>query len=131
MLGSQIDVRQNLRVRGPPGWALWVGTSRFVAMGYYRLGQSNIERRQAKQEKREARWGLVPLLQAEADMMRVKEYRLQRQQEEEIMGHVPGWEVGKSVYKTGRWMPPIYMLDAPMEKRLVAGLPAEEIISKS
>jgi NADH dehydrogenase (ubiquinone) 1 alpha subcomplex subunit 13 len=54
----------------------------------------------------QARKNMFPYLQAEHDLR----YQQQRESieafEADVMRDVPGWEVGKCVYKTREWMPP-------------------------
>ncbi|CAM9734196.1 unnamed protein product [Phaeothamnion confervicola] len=101
----QFDVRSRIRSRGPPGWALFLGSTLVVSYGFYKLMDGNTKRGMDKLEKREARVAIVPLLQAEADVSAVRRQRALLKEEEEIMGHIPGWKVGESVYKTGVWVP--------------------------
>ncbi|CAN0101249.1 unnamed protein product, partial [Discosporangium mesarthrocarpum] len=63
-----IRVARNLPARGPPGWAMFGTAALVMGYGYYKLGQGNIARREAKHEKRLARLALLPLLQAEEDV---------------------------------------------------------------
>ena len=52
-----------------------------------------------------ARAALIRLLQAEEDARYVAARRQEIANEAEIMKNVPGWEAGKSVYHSGKWMP--------------------------
>lgn len=74
--------------------------------GFYALGQSNIERREYRQEKLQRRAYLLPFLQAEADARYEQARRKAVAEEAEIMKDIPGWAPGASVYKGGRWAPP-------------------------
>ena len=38
--------------RGPEGWKIWAAAMAVVAVGFYRVGQTNFERNAAKREKR-------------------------------------------------------------------------------
>ncbi|CAM9351141.1 unnamed protein product [Choristocarpus tenellus] len=58
-----IKIARNLPNRGPPGWAMFGGVACFMAYGYYLVGQGNQKRRADKQEKRQARISILPLLQ--------------------------------------------------------------------
>ena len=91
--------------RGPSGAAIWAGGLLATVVGFYVVGQSNIARREYKKEKRLARAALIPLLQAEEDARYVAARREEIAKEAEIMKNVPGWEAGKSVYHSGKWMP--------------------------
>jgi hypothetical protein len=63
--------------------------------------------REIRQELLTARKNIFPYLQAEQDMR----YQTSREKweafEAEVMSDVEGWEVGKCVYKTRKWMPPM------------------------
>ena len=60
-----------------------------------------------KEEKRQARINIVPVLQAEEDIRFVRERREELENEKELMKNVPGWEVGASPYSSNkRWIPP-------------------------
>ena len=60
-----------------------------------------------REELMTARKDIFPYLQAEQDMR----YQHQRDEwekwEADVMSDVEGWEVGKCVYKTRDWMPPM------------------------
>lgn len=90
------------RVSGP---ALFMVTAGVVAAGFYMMGQGNVNRRALKQEKREARAAIIPYLQAEEDARYVARMEQKRKEEALIMKDVPDWQVGKSVYNNGKWMP--------------------------
>lgn len=102
-----VDITRRLRPRGPPGWAIWLGFTVATVYGFYVIGQTNIQTRYNRKEKREARMAIVPILQAEADQRLHKEYIKYKEQEAEAMKHVTGWNVDESIYKT-RWMPKYY-----------------------
>mmetsp|Transcript_39663 Transcript_39663/g.126749 ORF Transcript_39663/g.126749 Transcript_39663/m.126749 type:complete len:122 (-) Transcript_39663:868-1233(-) len=90
---------------GPNGITIFAVGAAVMAYGFYKVGQTNIERRKVKQEKYQARLNIIPVLQAEEDARYVAEKAIRDAQEAEIMKDVPGWEVGKNVYSS-RWMPP-------------------------
>lgn len=92
--------------RGPPGWALFLGTGLIISYGYYQLGQSNIERRNLRKEKREMRVAILPFLQAESDVLFLRQEAQVLAQERNIMQDIPGWNVGESVYHSDRWVSP-------------------------
>nr|GEX61689.1 NADH dehydrogenase [ubiquinone] 1 alpha subcomplex subunit 13-B [Tanacetum cinerariifolium] len=62
--------------------------------------------RAIKEEKYAARRAILPMLQAEEDERFVKEWQKYLEEEARIMKDVPGWKVGKSVYHSGKWIPP-------------------------
>ncbi|CAM9947527.1 unnamed protein product [Heterosigma akashiwo] len=103
----KIDVRNSNRVRGPSGIALFAGAAAVTFYGFYKIGQGNIARREAKWEKRDARMAIIPFLQAEEDQQFLKRQAAWNRKEAEVMAGVPGWKAGESVYKSGvQWMPP-------------------------
>lgn len=60
-----------------------------------------------RQELLTARKNIFPYMQAEQDM-RVQEAREKWEAfEADVMSDVKGWKVGKCVYKTRDWMPPM------------------------
>ncbi|XP_040566066.1 NADH dehydrogenase [ubiquinone] 1 alpha subcomplex subunit 13 [Lepeophtheirus salmonis] len=66
-----------------------------------------------KIEMKSAQFALQPMLLAERDRTFLKELRVNRDWEEEVMKDVPGWEVGtwfgEQVYKTSnKWMDPLW-----------------------
>ncbi len=90
---------------GPTGTALFAVTAALMGYGFYKVGQTNIERRALKEEKRALRDVLVPVLQAEEDRRFVEARRAAQDQEAKIMAKVPGWKVGEQPYER-TWMPP-------------------------
>lgn len=62
--------------------------------------------RELKQEKKEIRTAILPLLQAEEDAKFVRETKKANDWEGEVMKDVPGWIPGENVYKTRNFMPP-------------------------
>ena len=90
---------------GPTGTALFAVTAALMGYGFYKVGQTNIERRALKEEKRAVRAALVPVLQAEEDRRFVEAQAAAQEREAKIMGKVPGWKVGERPYEKA-WMPP-------------------------
>lgn len=84
--------------RGPEGWMIWAGALTLIVVGFYRVGQGNLERNAAKKEKREARMAIVPYLQAEEDARFVAAVEARGAEEAAIMKGVKDWKVGDSVY---------------------------------
>lgn len=63
--------------------------------------------REMREELMAARKGIFPYMQAEQDV-RYQAWREARDAwEADVMSDVPGWEVGKCVYRTRDWMPPM------------------------
>eukprot|EP00619_Florenciella_sp_RCC1007_P013597 CAMPEP_0205920728 /NCGR_PEP_ID=MMETSP1325-20131115/11656_1 /ASSEMBLY_ACC=CAM_ASM_000708 /TAXON_ID=236786 /ORGANISM="Florenciella sp., Strain RCC1007" /LENGTH=113 /DNA_ID=CAMNT_0053288449 /DNA_START=52 /DNA_END=393 /DNA_ORIENTATION=- len=89
----EVRYRPKPTVRGPSGAMIWGLSVLAVCGGFYRVGQTNIARRAEKEEKREARFAIAPLLQAEEDLRYVQARR--------------NGEVSSNVYKSeGIWFPP-------------------------
>lgn len=73
--------------------------------GFSRVGAYNKEQAEEKYRRREARYAMAPILQAEEDRMYAAREQKIREQEAEIMKNRPDWKVGESVYVTDRWVP--------------------------
>jgi NADH dehydrogenase (ubiquinone) 1 alpha subcomplex subunit 13 len=86
-----------------------------IAYGFYRVGQHNKERSGEKLEERRVRFAMAPILQAEEDKWYVERERALLKREADIMKGVDGWEVGKSIFFTARWVP---RCPAPLDKNL-------------
>lgn len=106
----EITYKSQNKSRGPPGWAIWAGATAMVAFGFYRIGETNIERNAWKNEKREARLAIVPYLQAEEDVRYHAHLLAKLDDEAQVMKGVKGWVVGQSVYNTKEWIPPTPLL---------------------
>ncbi|KAJ1991435.1 hypothetical protein H4R33_001356 [Dimargaris cristalligena] len=102
--------------RGPSGAALFLGLLGVVSFGMYHHLESKKEWRELKREKIWSRLHLVPLLQAEQDRDTYRREEAMKAREAEIMKDVPGWEVGKSVYNTDRYVPRTVPLYIPEDK---------------
>lgn len=63
--------------------------------------------RERREEVLQARRDMFPYLQAEHDIRYSVSRSVMEAYETEIMSDVEGWEVGKCVYKTREWMPPM------------------------
>ncbi|KAG8959802.1 hypothetical protein FRC03_007468 [Tulasnella sp. 419] len=107
-----IKYKRSLPFRGPGGWAILGGVTLFCGIGFYRLGQGNLERRELKREKAWSRLHLVPMLLAEGDRDAYRREQAALAREKEIMKDVKGWEPGKSVYNNQKIVPrdTIYVL---------------------
>ncbi|KAI3429483.1 hypothetical protein D9Q98_005574 [Chlorella vulgaris] len=90
---------------GPGGFTLFAVSAAIMAYGFYKVGQSNRERRGIKADNLAARAALVPFLQAEEDRRWVLAKQAFQAKQEEVMKNVEGYDVKESVYLT-RWMPP-------------------------
>ena len=102
---KQVDFFEKARARGPSGAMMWTVAILASFYGYYKIAQGNEVLSKEKFYEREARITMVPFLQAEADLTYLSEKQKFLDKEAEIMKDVPGWEVGKSVYLTKRWVP--------------------------
>lgn len=92
--------------RGPPGWFVFSALGFMTVYGFYQIGQTNIERRRLKKEKRELRIALLPFLQAEEDVIFLRKQSELHKDEAETMNQVPGWVVGESTFHSKRWAAP-------------------------
>ena len=101
-----IRTRRVLPRRGPSGAMLFSLAAGVIGYGFYKVGKGNDARRKLKEEKREARVAILPFLQAEDDARYNKAKAAFLAEEAEVMKDVPGWEVGKKVYNTDRWVAP-------------------------
>ncbi|CAG8622691.1 989_t:CDS:2 [Paraglomus brasilianum] len=113
-----VRYQRNLPKRGPSGSVLLLGVTLISAYGLYRLGQTNLERRNIPTSKlfyrdreldREKYWSrihLIPLLQAEMDRDLYRRTLATQAREQEVMSDVPGWKVGEKVYHTKRYVKP-------------------------
>uniref|UniRef100_A0A7S2W6Y4 NADH dehydrogenase [ubiquinone] 1 alpha subcomplex subunit 13 n=1 Tax=Rhizochromulina marina TaxID=1034831 RepID=A0A7S2W6Y4_9STRA len=63
----QIVFKPKGTARGPSGLVIWSTAFVVVAAGFYRVGQTNIQKRQERKVQREARLAIAPVLQAEED----------------------------------------------------------------
>lgn len=108
---APINVARNVpkSIGGGAGWLL-LGTAAMMSYSFYRLGNFNVKRRMLRKEKREIRLAITPLLQAEEDARFVVQRDEYHKWEAEVMKDVPGWEVGKNVYKTRKFVPPTPIL---------------------
>uniref|UniRef100_A0A7R9U1N8 NADH dehydrogenase [ubiquinone] 1 alpha subcomplex subunit 13 n=1 Tax=Pinguiococcus pyrenoidosus TaxID=172671 RepID=A0A7R9U1N8_9STRA len=96
------------RNRGPSGVVIFSVYFLVTAYGFYLLGEGNRKRRRVKEETRNMRIALAPMLQFEADVAFLKQREEDLKKEAEVMKDVPGWEVGAPLYKTNvKWMPPL------------------------
>ena len=76
--------------------------------GFYQVGRTNIHRREIKEEKRQMRIAMTPMLQFEEDVRFIRDRETNLLKEAELMKDVPGWKLGESPYKTKvTWMPPV------------------------
>ncbi|GBG32948.1 NADH dehydrogenase ubiquinone 1 alpha subcomplex subunit 13 [Hondaea fermentalgiana] len=91
------------------GFGLFALTAATCAVGFYIMGQGNIERRALKMEKRERRMAIVPFLQAEEDARFVRLSQKAKDEEARIMKDVPGWDVNEKVYNTQSWFVPTHV----------------------
>mmetsp|Transcript_8804 Transcript_8804/g.14241 ORF Transcript_8804/g.14241 Transcript_8804/m.14241 type:complete len:115 (+) Transcript_8804:77-421(+) len=96
--------------RGPKGWQLWLGATTAILYGYYQIGRTNKARIQQKMQERKVRYGLYPLMQAEADREYMERELVNLRREAEVMrgvrdGSGKEWVPGSSQFFGGQWMP--------------------------
>ncbi|CDF32270.1 GRIM-19 superfamily protein, accessory subunit of the mitochondrial membrane respiratory chain NADH dehydrogenase, involved in animal cell death programs [Chondrus crispus] len=108
---APINVARNVpKSIGGSAGLLLVGTAAMMSYGFYKVGTFNVKRRMLRQEKKEVRFAITPLLQAEEDVRFVAQRKEYHEWEADVMKDVPGWEVGKNVYKTRNFVPPTPVL---------------------
>lgn len=100
-----IKFKRNLPVKGPSGAVLFGGTFLLCSWGFYRYAQGNKELKELKREDIWSRIHLVPFLTAESDRDRYRREQANLEREKQIMEDVPGWEAGKSVYNSKKYVP--------------------------
>jgi len=93
-------------ITAPSGAVLFGLSVAVMTFGFYRIGQTNHERRAWEEEKKAARQTLVPLLQAEEDLRWCRAKKEQVELETLLMENVPGWQVNENVYNNGKWYAP-------------------------
>jgi NADH dehydrogenase (ubiquinone) 1 alpha subcomplex subunit 13 len=101
----QVDITKTTRARGPTGFQIWGLATLGIAYGFYQVGARNQERMAEKYAEREARYLMVPILQAEEDLWYLQKLKAQTDKEAEIMKNVKGYKPDEPVYLTGRWVP--------------------------
>ncbi|ORX77579.1 GRIM-19 protein [Basidiobolus meristosporus CBS 931.73] len=101
-----IRYKRHLPKKGPSGLVLFTGLAAITGISFYQVFEGIKERRELKREKIWARLHLLPMLQAEYDRDAYRRQYAAFVREAEIMKDVPGWEVGKSVYNTKRYIAP-------------------------
>uniref|UniRef100_A0A061QUA6 NADH dehydrogenase [ubiquinone] 1 alpha subcomplex subunit 13 n=1 Tax=Tetraselmis sp. GSL018 TaxID=582737 RepID=A0A061QUA6_9CHLO len=101
-----IRIARRIPNTGPSGAAIFGVGALVMSYGFYLVGQTNIQRRADKAEREHVRRALVPFLQAEEDRRYLKAKKQLLEKEASIMKDVDGWEVGRSVFNSDRWMPP-------------------------
>ena len=111
----QLDLARKARARGLSGFQIWAFSSLAIMWGFYRVGSHNKARNGELLEERKARFAMAPMLQAESDRWYVAREKNIYKKEAEIMKNVPGWQAGRSVYFTSRWVPRNV---APLNKNL-------------
>ncbi|EJT52205.1 hypothetical protein A1Q2_06976 [Trichosporon asahii var. asahii CBS 8904] len=102
---EKVHYRRNLPVRGPSGIAIFALVGAISAFGFYKVGQSNAEKRELARERAWSRIYLVPAILAEQDRDAYRRNVAALEREKQIMKDVPGWEAGKSVYNTKHYVP--------------------------
>ncbi|XP_064619942.1 NADH dehydrogenase [ubiquinone] 1 alpha subcomplex subunit 13-like [Lineus longissimus] len=107
-----IEWAKKVKPRGVSGYAMFLGFGAFSLVGGAVTALNKKRIRKQELELIEARISVEPLMQAEKDRLFLKQCRKNRDDENELMKDVPGWETGtlygKPVYhnKYNRWMEP-------------------------
>ncbi|KAJ1650984.1 hypothetical protein IWQ61_008346 [Dispira simplex] len=112
---TAIRYQRYLPKKGPSGAMLFGGLLGVIGFGMYHHIQSRKELRELRRERIWSRLHLVPLLQAELDRDIYRREQGMKAREAEIMKDVPGWQPGKSVYHTDRYIRPMIPLVLPEE----------------
>jgi len=94
----EIRYRRHVPRKGPSGLVIVSALTLVCGLGFYRVAQGNLERRELKREKLWSRIHLVPMLMAESDRDAYRRQLALLSHEAEIMKDVEGWQVGESVY---------------------------------
>ena len=76
-----------------------------IFWGFSRLGAGNQKRAEQRLYERQEKYGIVSVLQNEADREYLMRQEKLRERESKIMSEVPGWKVGESPYYGSRWTP--------------------------
>ncbi|PVU99354.1 hypothetical protein BB559_000760 [Furculomyces boomerangus] len=103
----KISYRRNLPKKGPTGIVILSGIAAMMTFGWYRVYQGLTEKRELEREKMWGRINILPLLTAETDRDEYRRSVAALNREKEIMKDVVGWPVGKSIYNTNRYVPPM------------------------
>ncbi|KAK8827258.1 NADH dehydrogenase (ubiquinone) 1 alpha subcomplex 13 [Blastocystis sp. ATCC 50177/Nand II] len=91
-----------IRVTGATMWLIGTAT---VGFGIWRMMYGIRKMNEMDQERFNARLAMAPFLQAEEDIRYCAEEDAKLKKEAEVMKDIPGWEVGKSVYNSRKWVP--------------------------
>jgi NADH dehydrogenase (ubiquinone) 1 alpha subcomplex subunit 13 len=110
---EKVDIARVARARGPTGFQIWAISTVGIMYGFYRVGQYNRNKSAEKMLALQARYAMIPVLQAEEDMWYLQREEQNLRKEREIMKDVPGFMVGASPYFGDRWVPRNI---APMDK---------------
>ncbi|PVV00680.1 hypothetical protein BB560_004926 [Smittium megazygosporum] len=97
----KIRYKRNLPNKGPSGAVFLTGVFAVMAYGWYHVYHGI----QEKRENTYARIYLLPLLTAETQRDQYRRHLAAIEREKIIMKDVMGWEAGKSVYHTDRFVP--------------------------
>jgi hypothetical protein len=77
-----------------------------MAYGYYKVYQMTKQRRLDAEETELIRAAISPSLQAETDLIYIKELKKLEEEEKRVMSKVPGWQADTSK-SSMRWIPPL------------------------
>ncbi|KAJ1912334.1 hypothetical protein H4219_005648 [Mycoemilia scoparia] len=100
----RIQYERRLPKKGPSGIVFLGAIAGVMGYGWYKVYQGIMERKELDREKMWSRIHLVPVLQAESDRDEHRRNKAAEAREREIMKGVEGWEVGKNVYNSNKYM---------------------------
>ena len=99
-----VNPKRNLPVR-VSGATMWLIGAATIGFGLWRMMYGIRKLNEMDQERFETRLAISPFLQAEEDIRYCSEEAAKLEKEREVMKDIPGWEVGKSVYNSRKWVP--------------------------
>lgn len=100
-----IRIERRLPSTGPTGVTIFGVTAAVMAYGYYKVWQMTKQRRLDAAETQMLRDAISPSLQAETDILYVRQQKRQAEEEQRIMSKVPGWK-GDTTDASMRWIAP-------------------------
>ncbi|KAK8804837.1 NADH dehydrogenase [Blastocystis sp. subtype 4] len=97
-------LKRNLPIR-VSGATMWLVGTVTIGLGLWRMMYGIRKLNEMDQERFNTRLAIAPYLQAEEDIRYCKVEEKNLKNEAEVMKDIPGWEVGKSVYNSRKWVP--------------------------
>ncbi|XP_065670988.1 NADH dehydrogenase [ubiquinone] 1 alpha subcomplex subunit 13-like [Hydra vulgaris] len=102
----KLSFTQNLPKRGITGVTLMAAGLGVMVVGFSFVIKGNRKRRELGKEKMNARLSILPVLLAEQDRGILRRLKENFEAEKIIMKDVEGWEPGKNIYYTDKWVRP-------------------------